>query len=88
MTTKDYESVFEEVSSSLPKNLRAVMQRPTKEQVHEAVRSKKGFRFFEERLARAVRTLRLVQEAKTPGNEPRIEYPDGVAEQSGIRLST
>jgi hypothetical protein len=86
MITKDYESVFEEILTNLPKNLQAAMQRPTKEEVQEAVRSKKGFRFFEERLALAVRAMRLAQEPRTLAGEEAFENVDRVLEQPCIQF--
>ena len=88
MNEKDYHSVFAEVFSRLPANLRAVMQQPTENQIQEAVRNNKAFRFFEELVSRAVRALRLAEEAKTPASEQTVEETDRVAQQSCITLSS
>jgi hypothetical protein len=66
LSANDYHSVFEEIFRGLPANIRKIVQQPTEAQIQEAVRSNKGFRFFEELLAVAVRSRRQGQPSTGP----------------------
>jgi hypothetical protein len=59
----DYRQILAEIIVRLPLDLRAVLQDPEDEVIAEAVRSHKGFRFFEELLADGIRARRI---SKTP----------------------
>lgn len=59
LTVRDYSAVFNELFGRLPADLQAILRHPSQQQIEEAVRTKKAFRFFEELLADAVRGLRL-----------------------------
>jgi hypothetical protein len=82
LTDRDYGSVFEELYFRLPADLQAILQRPTQEQIAEAVQSKKGFRFFEELLAVGVRALRLAKGTLSP--EPANSADDNEVRHPGL----
>jgi hypothetical protein len=57
----DYRQIFSEIVVRLPPDIQTALQEPDDALIAEAVRSQKGFRFFEELVAAAVRVRRISQ---------------------------
>ena len=55
----DYRQIFAEITCHLPPDIQSALEKPNDEAIGEAVRSQKGFRFFEELISQAVRTRRI-----------------------------
>jgi hypothetical protein len=55
----DYRRILADIIMRLPLDLRATLQEPKERAIAEAVGSRKGFRFFEELLADAIRARRI-----------------------------
>jgi hypothetical protein len=55
----DYRQIFAEIIVNLPPDIQCVLREPDPEVIAEAVRSQKGFRFFEELVSGAVRARRI-----------------------------
>ncbi len=62
LTSGEYRTTFEELRQRLPDAIKAVLPRPSDKQFENAAQQKKGFRFYEELLSGAVRTLRIADE--------------------------
>lgn len=76
LTAGDYSSVLNELCDRLPADLQAILRNPPQQLLDDAVRTKKGFRFFEELLATAVRALRLSKApSRLPLHEPGSDSP-------------
>ncbi len=70
LRTEEYRATFDELHKRLPATVKAVLPQPTDEQFETATEQKKGFRFFEELLSAAVRTLRLADEQELRSPQP------------------
>lgn len=67
---EDYLAAFSEIIERVPSNVREVLKVPNEDIIQEAVETQKGFRFFEELLAKAIRLIRVAKEGASPA-------PDG-----------
>lgn len=63
LSVQDYHATFNELSGRLPAPIAAALQQPSETEFEAAAQSQKGFRFFEEILARTIRSLRQAEEA-------------------------
>ncbi len=67
LSAADYHRVFAEIADRIPAQLRGALEHPDDHKILEAVENQKGFRFFEELLAAAVRKLRRTNHPPAPG---------------------
>lgn len=59
LSSEQYRETFTELLERVPADVRDALRAPSEESIRAAVTSRKGFRFFEELLARAIRVLRV-----------------------------
>ena len=66
LTAEDYREAFLEIIERVPVDVREVLPMPSEAAIREAVASQKGFRFFEEQMAEAIRSMRIAKETASP----------------------
>lgn len=84
LAAPDYAAVFSELFARVPAALQIWLREPTGPEIAEAVQTRKGFRFFEEIVAKAIRAQRVADDlARSPaeiGSDPssrgEIDPPD------------
>ena len=69
LTADDYHAVFAQIIERVPGDVREVLKVPNEDVIREAVATQRGFRFFEELLAAAIRARRISKEKCTPVGE-------------------
>jgi hypothetical protein len=77
-SAKDYRQIFSEVVTRLPPDIRSVLPEPDDGVIDEAVRSQKGFRFFEEIVATAIRSRRILKAVNKSAAEQQHANEDRI----------
>lgn len=66
LIAEDYRIAFAEIVNRVPADVREFLNTPSEDAIREAVATQKGFRFFEELMAQAIRLMRMTRQTTNP----------------------